>query len=92
MAITVVNGTNAENLEFTINGMTDGSGTPMWSGNLAPANQQGSQQVMEVSGFETYQVVFYTVGWTGPNSAASASSPEVTDAVIVALNIDVLAN
>jgi hypothetical protein len=92
MAITVVNGTNAENLEFTINGMTDGSGTPMWSGNLSPAGQQNSQIVIDVSGFETYQVVFYPVGYTGPNEAASASSPQVTDSVIVAFNIDVLAN
>jgi ribosomal protein S6E (S10) len=56
MAITVVNGTNAEGIEFTINGMTDGSGTPMWSGSLTPAGQQGSQIVQDVSGFETYQV------------------------------------
>lgn len=92
MAITVINGTNAEGLEFTINGMTDGSGTPMWSGSLNPSGQQGSQQVMEVSGFETYQVVFYPVGWTGPNSAAVAASPQVTDKVLVAFNIDVMAN
>lgn len=92
MAITVVNGTNAEGIEFSINGMTDGSGTPMWSGSLNPAGQQGSQQVMEVSGFETYQVVFYPVGWTGPDQFTGASSPQVTDSVIVAFNIDVFAN
>jgi ribosomal protein S6E (S10) len=92
MAITVVNGTNAEGMEFTINGMTDGSGTPMWSGSLTPAGQQGSQIVQEVSGFETYQVVFYPVGYTGSNEGTSASSPEVTDSVIVAFNIDVEAN
>ncbi|HVF67517.1 MAG TPA: hypothetical protein VM914_07630 [Pyrinomonadaceae bacterium] len=92
MAITVVNGTNAENLEFTINGMTDGSGTPMWSGNLSPVGQPNSTLVMDVSGFETYQVVFFTVGWTGTDQVASATSPQVTDSVIVALNIDVFAN
>ena len=92
MAITVVNGTNAENLEFVINGMTDGSGTPMWSGNLSPMNHPNSSIVMDVSGYETYQVVFFQVGWTGTNQMASATSPEVTDSVIVALNIDVLAN
>jgi len=92
MAITVVNGTNAENLEFIINGMTDGSGTPMWSGNLAPMNQPHSTIVMDVSGFETYQVVFFPVGWTGENQFAGATSPQVTDSVIVAFNIDVFAN
>lgn len=92
MAITVVNGTNAEGIEFTINGMTDGSATPMWSGSLNPAGQQGSQQVQEVSGFETYQVVFYPVGYAGPNQWTAASSPQVTDSVIVAFNIDVFAN
>lgn len=92
MAITVVNGTNAEGIEFTINGMTDGSATPMWSGSLNPVGQQGSQQVMEVSGFETYQVVFYPVGYTGSNQLASASTPEITDEVLVAFNLDVEAN
>ena len=92
MAITVVNGTNAEGIEFTINGMTDGSATPMWSGSLTPVNHPGSQIVQDVSGFMTYQVVFYPVGYTGPNTATYASSPEVTDSVIVAFNIDVIAN
>lgn len=92
MAITVVNGTNAEGIEFTINGMVDGSAVPTWSGSVNPAGQQGSQQVMEVSGFETYQVVFYPVGYTGSNELASASTPEVTDDVIVAFNLDVIAN
>ena len=92
MAITVVNGTNAEGIEFNINGMIDGSAVPMWSGSLTPAGQQGSQIVQDVSGFETYQVVFYPVGYTGPNESTSASSPEVTDSVLVAFNIDVFAN
>ena len=92
MAITVVNGTNAEGIEFTINGMTDGSATPMWSGSLTPMGQPGSQIVQEVSGFMTYQVVFYPVGYAGPDVAAFASSPQVTDDVLVAFNIDVLAN
>lgn len=91
MAITVVNGTNAENLEFMINGVTDGSGTPMWSGNLSPSGQQNSQIVMDVSGFETYTVTFFPVGWNG-NQMAAATSPQVTDKVIVAFNIDVMAN
>ncbi len=92
MAITVVNETNAEGIEFTINGMTDGSGTPMWSGSVNPSGQPGSQQVMEVSGFELYQVVFYPVGYTGPNQATYASTPEITDNVLVAFNIDVQPN
>jgi hypothetical protein len=92
MAITVVNGTTAENLEFIINGVTDGSGTPMWSGNLSPMEQPNSTLVMEVSGYETYTVAFFPVGWTGPNTAAMATSPEVTDNTIVALNIDVDSN
>ena len=92
MAITVVNGTNAENLEFMINGVTDGSGTPMWSGNLSPMDQPNSTIVMDVSGYETYTVSFFIVGWTGTDQVASATSPEVTDNTIVALNIDVDSN
>jgi hypothetical protein len=90
MAITVVNGTNATGVEFMINGMTDGSGTPMWSGSLNPSGQDGYQNVMEVSGFETYTVAFYTVGYNGDN-IASATSPEVTDATAVWLSIEVFA-
>ena len=92
MAITVVNGTTAENLEFMINGVTDGSGTPMWSGNLSPMGQQNSTIVMDVSGFETYTVDFYPVGQTGTDQTPVATSPEVTDNTIVALNLDVDSN
>ena len=92
MAITVVNGTNAENIEFLIMGVTDGSGTPMWSGNLSPMGQPNSTLVMDVSGYETYRISFFPVGYTGPNSAAFAMSPDVTDETIVALNIDVDSN
>ncbi len=92
MAITVVNGTNAEGIEFTINGMTDGSGTPMWSGNLSPMGQPNSTIVIEVSGYETYTVDFFIVGWTGTDQIASATSPEVTDQTTVALNVDVYAS
>jgi hypothetical protein len=91
MAITVVNETNAEGLEFTINGITDGSGTPMWSGSLDPWGQPNATQVMDVSGFTLYQVVFYTVGYAG-DQLASASTPEISDNVIVAFNIDVQPN
>lgn len=91
MAITVVNETNAEGLEFTINGMTDGSGTPMWSGSLNPSGQSNSTLIMDVSGFELYQVVFYPVGYAGDQSAF-ASTPEITDNVLVAFNIDVQPN
>lgn len=92
MAITVVNGTNAENIEFIINGVTEGSGTPMWSGNLSPMGQPNSTIVMDVSGFETYTVSFFPVGWTGTNQTASATTPEITDKTIVALNLDVDSN
>jgi hypothetical protein len=91
MAITVVNETNATGLEFTINGITDGSGTPMWSGSLDPSGQPNATNVMDVSGFELYQIVFYTVGYAG-EGLASASTPEITDNVLVAFNIDVQPN
>ena len=91
MAITIVNETNAAGLEFTINGLTDGSGTPMWSGSLDPSGQPNATNVMEVSGFELYQVVFYTVGYAG-EGLASASTQEITDNVLVAFNIDVQPN
>jgi hypothetical protein len=92
MAITVVNGTPATGVEFMICGYVDGSANPaMWSGSLQPAGQEGDANVMEVSGFESYGVFFYPVGYNGDNMA-SAWSPEVTDNTIVALNIDVDAN
>ena len=92
MAITIVNETNAGGLEFTINGMTDGSGTPMWSGSLDPSGQPNATNVMDVSGYELYQVVFYTVGYAGGDQLASASTQEITDNVTVAFNIDVQPN
>jgi hypothetical protein len=91
MAITVVNETNAEGLEFFINGMTDGSGTPMWSGSLAPSGQPNATIVTEVSGYELYQVVFFPVGWNG-DQMAPAATPEITDNALVAFNIDVQPN
>jgi hypothetical protein len=92
MAITVVNETNAEGLEFWISGMTNGSATPMWSGSLNPSGQPTATLVMEVSGYELYQVVFFPVGWNGGNQVATASTPEITDNVLVAFNIDVQPN
>jgi hypothetical protein len=93
MAITVVNGTPAQGLEFTICGYVDGSANPpMWSGSLAPMNQDGNTVVMDVSGYESYAVGFYTVGWVPNDGWALAWSPEVTDQTTVALNIDVYAS
>ena len=93
MAIEVVNGTPAQGLEFTICGYVDGSANPpMWSGLLAPMGQDGSKVMMNVSGFESYSVGFYTVGWLPNNGWAIAWSPEVTDNTIVSLAIDVMAN
>jgi hypothetical protein len=92
MAIKVVNGTPAQGLEFTICGYVDGSANPpMWSGNLAPMGQEGSIVPMDVSGYETYAVGFYTVGWLPNNEWAIAWSPQVTDNTTVSLSIDVLA-
>lgn len=93
MAIEVVNGTPAQGLEFTICGYVDGSANPpMWSGGLAPMGQPGDRMMMQVSGFESYGVGFYTVGWLPNNEWAIAWSPEVTDDTIVALAINVMAN
>jgi hypothetical protein len=47
---------------------------------------------MSVSGYESYAVGFYTVGWLPNDGWAIAWSPEVTDNTIVALAIDVMAN
>jgi hypothetical protein len=92
MAITVVNGTPATGVEFMICGYVDGSANPpMWSGSLQPMDQSGSSNVMEVSGYESYGVGFYTVGWNG-NDMAVAWSPEITDDTTVSLSIDVEAN
>ena len=91
MAITVVNGTPAQGLEFTICGYVDGSANPpMWSGSLTPINTSGYQIEMEVSGFDTYSVGFYTVGYNGDNWAL-AWSQQVADGTSVTLAINVLA-
>ena len=93
MAIEVVNSTNGQNLEFFICGYVNGSATsPMWSGNLAPSGQQGYQVSMDVSGYESYGVAFYTVGWLPDEGWAYAMSPEVTDNTLVELAINVQAN
>lgn len=93
MAIEVVNGTPAQGLEFTICGYVNGSANPpMWSGTLAPMGQDGFKVMMDVSGFETYSVGFYTVGWLPNDGWAIAWSPEVTDDTVVSLTIDVFAN
>jgi hypothetical protein len=87
MAITVVNGTPATGVEFMICGYVDGSANPpMWSGSLQPYPQDGYQNVMDVSGFETYGIGFYTVGYNG-DGMATAWSPEVTDETTVSLTI-----
>lgn len=92
MAITVVNQTPAQGLEFTICGYVDGSANPpMWSGSLSPVNTSGYQIDMEVSGYMTYAVGFYTVGWQPDNGWAIAWSPQVTDKTTVALAINVMA-
>ena len=92
MAITVVNQTSAVGLEFVISAYVDGSGMPpMWSGNLAPSGQDGSSVVVDVSGYESYAVGFYTVGWLPDNGWAIAWSPQVTDKTTVALAINVFA-
>jgi hypothetical protein len=93
MAIEVVNSTPAQNLEFFIVGYVNGSATdPLWSGNLAPSGQDGYQVSMPVSGYESYGVAFYTVGWLPNNEWAYALSPEVTDQTLVELAINVEAN
>lgn len=93
MAIEVVNGTPAQGLEFTICGYVDGSANPpMWSGSLAASGQSGDSVMMSVSGYESYAVGFYTVGWQPNDGWAIAWSPEVTDDTIVALAINVMAN
>jgi hypothetical protein len=92
MAIEVVNTTPAAGLEFFIVGYVDGSATsPLWSGNLAPSGQDGYQVTVDVSGYMTYGVAFYTVGWLPNNEWAYAMSPEVTEATLVELAINVLA-
>ena len=89
MSITVANNTSATGVEFMICGYVDGSANPpMWSGSLNPSGQPDSSNVIDVSGFITYGVSFFPVGWV-QDGAAFAASPQVTDQVIVALNINV---
>jgi hypothetical protein len=91
MAITVVNATTAQNLEFSIAGVVDGSANPpMWSGSLSPIYTSGYQIAMEVSGFDTYSVGFYTVGNNGNDWAVTWSQP-VPDGTSVSLAINVMA-
>ena len=88
MAITVVNSTPAQGLEFTICGYVDGSANPpMWSGSLNPSGQPDSSNVIDVSGFVTYGVSFFPVGWV-QDGAAFAASPQVTDKTTVVLAIN----
>jgi hypothetical protein len=89
MAITVVNGTPAQGLEFSILGYIDGSALPpMWSGSLNPSGQPDSSNVVDVSGYVTYGVSFFPVGWLPNNETSFAWSPQVTDntTVIFAIN------
>jgi len=93
MAIEVVNGTPAQGLEFIVCGYVEGSAVPpMWSGTLAPMDQDGSSATVQVSGFVSYGVGFYTVGWLPNSGWAVAWSPEVTDNTTVSLAIDVMAS
>ncbi|HWS87400.1 MAG TPA: hypothetical protein VN282_10565 [Pyrinomonadaceae bacterium] len=89
MSITVANNTSATGVEYMICGYVDGSANPpMWSGSLNPSGQSGSSNVVDVSGFVTYAVGFFPVGWL-QNETSIAWSPQVTDQVLVALNINV---
>lgn len=91
MAITVVNATPAQGLEFSIAGVVDGSANPpMWSGSLSPLNTSGFQIDMEVSGYDSYSVGFYTVGYAGNDWPVAWSQP-VADGTTVMLTINVLA-
>jgi hypothetical protein len=93
MAIEVVNSTPAAGLEFYICGYVNGSATtPLWSGSLAPSGQDGYQISMPVSGYMSYGVGFYTVGWLPDDGWPVAMSPEVTDQTLVELAINVQAN
>jgi hypothetical protein len=89
MAITVVNQTSAIGLEFMVCGYVDGSANPpMWSGSLQPSGQDGSSNVIEVSGYITYAIGFFPVGWLPNNETSIAWSPQVTDQTTVALAIN----
>jgi hypothetical protein len=89
MAITVVNQTSATGVEFFVCGYVDGSANPpMWSGSLQPSGQEGSENVIEVSGYVTYAVGFFPVGWLANNETSFAWSPQVTDQTTVALAIN----
>jgi hypothetical protein len=89
MSITVANNTSATGVEFMICGYVDGSANPpMWSGNLNASGQPGSSIVVDVSGYMTYAVGFFPVGWV-QNGVSNAWSPQVTDQVTVALAINI---
>jgi hypothetical protein len=91
MAITVVNQTSAIGLEFMVCGYVDGSANPpMWSGSLTPINTSGYSIQMEVSGYDSYGVGFYTVGYNGNDLPITWSNP-VADGTMVSLAINILA-
>jgi hypothetical protein len=80
-------------LEFFIVGYVAGSATsPMWSGGLSASGQQGASVSVAVSGYESYGVAFFTVGWVNSDDWATAMSPEVTDNTLVELAINVETN
>ncbi|HEX8560950.1 MAG TPA: hypothetical protein VF668_22850 [Pyrinomonadaceae bacterium] len=86
MAITVVNETSAVGVEYLVCGYVDGSANPpMWSGTLDP----GKPETVEVSGYMTYAVGFWPVGWLPNDQMSIAWSPEVTDKTKVALAINI---
>ena len=89
MSITVANNTSATGVEFMICGYVDGSANPpMWSGSLNPSGQDGSSVVVDVSGYMTYGVGFWPVGWLPNDQISVAWSPQVTDQTTVALAIN----
>jgi hypothetical protein len=55
-------------------------------------DQSGSSVTVPVSGYVSYGIGFYTVGWLPDNGWAIAWSPQVTDNTTVTLAIDVTAN
>lgn len=88
MSITVANNTSAVGVEFLICGYVDGSANPpMWSGSLTASGENGSSIVVDVSGYMTYAVGFFPVGWV-QDGISYAWSAQVTDQVTVAIAIN----
>lgn len=94
MAIEIVNSTDAPQIGYQILGYSDPNASgvliPGASGVLTPSGQEGFKEVVQVSGYELYSVLFSPIGFQG--GPGTAASPQITDSTLVQLAIVVEAD